>query len=211
MKRLLEEIESKYLAQKVTRFLNEEILRKVEYNEYKVETKRSLLTISEVNKLSRKQLAERFYKHVHSNGIKVRAERYANQNKLDIEEVTPKVMKLITQEIDYRLPLAYAQEYTGSNSKVIKRNFIASKGLKFKYKYGQERNEKDIQEYEERKETMRATKSQVAYLSNLLLRHEMSLSVDVKKLDKDTASALINHLLTGSVLDPLTQEMLIVH
>lgn len=211
MKRLLEEIDSKHLAHQVTTFLRENIVREVERNEYNIEIKNQLLTINQVNKLSRKSLAQRFYTHRDSNGIKRKVEKYASKNNLGIDSVTEPMLKLITNEIDYRLPFAYALEYTGNTSLIVRRNFIKSKGLKFKYKYGQEKFNQEEEKYEERVKSQKATRSQISYLTKLLIQNNMSITRDVKTLDHVTVSTIIDHLVTGAVLDEETQRMLVVY
>lgn len=136
----LKDMDDYILHDTLTNFIRDEILWSKTKNRYGVIINKALLDETRIAKLRRRELANLFWE----TNEYIR-KRFADKiEEYDLHEVQDKMLekflKLVSVELDYKIPIVFAQEYTGTRlSSVTDRYLVEQPNLYFRYKENRER------------------------------------------------------------------------
>lgn len=136
----LKDMDDYILHDTLTNFIRDEILWSKTKNRYGVIINKALLDETRIAKLRRRELANLFWET--NEYIRKRfADKIEEYDLYDSQDkMLEKFLKLVSVELDYKIPIVFAQEYTGTRlSSVTDRYLVEQPNLYFRYKENRER------------------------------------------------------------------------
>lgn len=136
----LKDMDDYILHDALTNFIRDEILWSKTKNRYGVIINKALLDETRIAKLRRRELANLFWET--NEYIRKRfSDKIEEYNLYESQDkMLEKFLKLVAVELDYKIPIVFAQEYTGTRlSSVTDRYLVEQPNLYFRYKENRER------------------------------------------------------------------------